>query len=1567
MGSGGGEEFVPPPECPVFQPTWEEFGDPLAYIAKIRPIGEKTGICKIRPPPEWQPPFAVDVDNFRFTPRIQRLNELEAQTRVKLNFLDQIAKFWELQGSTLKIPILERKLLDLYMLSKVVAEEGGFEIVCKDRKWSRVAAKMGYMTGKAVGSLLRVHYERILYPHNLFQSGVSLSTIAQSLNQKTPIAQAVAEFNYNECIAKPEYEPDEKDQEYKPHSIPLRQSLQHGKMNCAGRRANRMKTEPDPIDADVSSNSELRKLQIFGAGPKMAGLGLLTGKDRNGKESEGGERGLDDVKALPSMDIQCPEPEPEPQTAIIPEKVPSMKDSKMELKPVQLKEADIIANVDLYECLVCGRGDDEAKLLLCDGCDDSYHTFCLIPPLQDVPKGDWRCPKCVAQECSKPQEAFGFEQAKRVYTLRSFGEMADVFKSDYFNMPVHMVPTELVEKEFWRLVSCIEEDVSVEYGADVQAKEYGSGFPVKNGKKKLSKEEEEYTSSGWNLNNMPVLPQSLLGHIDGDISGMKVPWLYVGMCFSSFCWHIEDHWSYSINYLHWGEPKTWYGVPAYAAESLENVMRTLAPELFLAQPDLLHQLVTIMNPNILMAHDVPVVRTNQCPGEFVVTFPRAYHSGFNQGYNFAEAVNFCTADWLPMGRRCVEHYRLMRRYCVFSHEELLCRMACETEGLALPMASAIGRELEIAIDEERKLRREAWEMGVSKSEPFEFELLADDERQCHFCKTTCYLSAIACPCCPGRLVCLYHIRDLCRCPTQHKILRYRYTLDELPPMLHKLKSRAEIFDAWAEKVRRALEEENGKKSDLSALKALLEESEMHDFPESSLRQNLMLLVLEADQCASMAQDLMNSRNCVRDKSGATEEQVTLSLEEFKAFVNRLEKLPCTVNYMNEIKELLERVEGFRDAVQLLLVAEDKPDLVRMQELLKEAEHLAPVHLPEKEQLEQRVQRERWLEEVHTALASSLSSQDQGLSEKEAMGGGVSCLNIEVLRRLIDSAMPLGAEPVMDQAVAELQEILTVAESWEDRARACLQARPRMVRSTLESIVAEAHGVPVHLPTVQALKVSLQQADDWTADLEKIQAGDHYPYCSVLERMVSQGRCIPVQLDALSQLEGWLEAASIWQRRAARTFLRRNSCCTLLEVLNPKTCAGDAEKGNECGDNKRTPSQGTDPSFVDTYRSAEREEVEAMRRMREASRASGPPPEGGTTTPCGACGHGDAGLVRQCHQCRAPCHHGCVAPTHRRAGARALCTRCVRSKRPQMATVLNLLVGLQGLPVRLPEGEALQCLAERAMGWQDRVHQALSQGEVVRALEKLKSQPSSHKVAHNTKSRTTIGQKENPNNGSCGTLANVSSEHGGNDDPTYDLQPLTSTSCTELAQSSVCSSQSSRSQQQFHSLLLPPTILAQLEDLLMQGDLIEVSLQETRLLWRLLSSPSSSADQGREHENEALNTEGEYRDDKTCKRKPESEEVCKEERNAADRPADGRKRTKVEKDEGADSGAEFSAASSEHEAQSPSSREGEERPGGGVRFREIGDKLERARGGAAGAVVVGLENVAESKGRPQDEV
>lgn len=47
------------------------------------------------------------------------------------------------------------------------------------------------------------------------------------------------------------------------------------------------------------------------------------------------------------------------------------------------------------------------------------------------------------------------------------------------------------------------------------------------------------------MNNIAKLELSVLKHLN-NISGITIPWMYAGSCFSSFCWHNEDHYCYSI-------------------------------------------------------------------------------------------------------------------------------------------------------------------------------------------------------------------------------------------------------------------------------------------------------------------------------------------------------------------------------------------------------------------------------------------------------------------------------------------------------------------------------------------------------------------------------------------------------------------------------------------------------------------------------------------------------------------------------------------------------------------------------------------------------------------------------------------------------------------------------------------------------------------------------------------------------------------------------------------------------------------------------------------------------------
>lgn len=96
-------------------------------------------------------------------------------------------------------------------------------------------------------------------------------------------------------------------------------------------------------------------------------------------------------------------------------------------------------------------------------------------------------------------------------------------------------------------------------------------------------------------------------------------------------------------------------------------------------------------------------------GSFIVTFPGAYHCGFNTGLNCAEAVNFAPPDWLRFAAASAERYRAFNKPPVISQEELLICAAKENPGTET--AKYAERELDRLIQEEMQLRFGGWAIG----------------------------------------------------------------------------------------------------------------------------------------------------------------------------------------------------------------------------------------------------------------------------------------------------------------------------------------------------------------------------------------------------------------------------------------------------------------------------------------------------------------------------------------------------------------------------------------------------------------------------------------------------------------------------------------------------------------------------------------------------------------------------------------------------------------------------------------------------------------------------------------
>ena len=363
---------------------------------------------------------------------------------------------------------------------------------------------------------------------------------------------------------------------------------------------------------------------------------------------------------------------------------------------------------------------------------------------------------------NEEEESFGFATG-RVYSLSTFKNQANRFYRNWFQITNNASPPKIthaqIESEYWNIVENSKDPVRVHYGSDLDVKSHGSGFSPND-------------PNPWNLTVLPTLPRSLLRFLPEHVSGITIPMMYVGMVFSTFCWHVEDDYLYSINYLHEGAPKTWYGVGSQYSTQFERVMKDTFPDLFEVQPDLLHHLTTMLSPLDFIEAGVPICKAQQNVGEFMITFPQAYHGGFNNGFNVAEAVNFATPDWLPFGELVIKNYQLVKRTHIFSNIELIVNalqfeenpyiitwfvlfflflnlFLCNIFRLLKAFHSAREKEkLSISKISSLNMNQQVW----PTCGPLPYS------KACKMCNTECYLSTVICSC--GAYSCLDHFQEI---------------------------------------------------------------------------------------------------------------------------------------------------------------------------------------------------------------------------------------------------------------------------------------------------------------------------------------------------------------------------------------------------------------------------------------------------------------------------------------------------------------------------------------------------------------------------------------------------------------------------------------------------------------------------------------------------------------------------------------------------------------------------------------------------------------------------------------
>ncbi|RCK60593.1 Protein ECM5 [Candida viswanathii] len=692
-----------PNDIPCYLLNESQLADPITFIDGLLELGKKYGAVKIRLPSAdtelFQSTMQINSDLFWFQTNKLLNNPPEDEIYMRLKFhhdliefhnSEEFAKYEDMENKKInnmatssstsssgsssssmpptftqvsKLPMIDKRPLDLYKLFQSVTIRGGFMEVINRKLWAQIGRELGYK-GKIMTSLsssLKSSYQKILYPYEQYLTAKKSESNPADVTIEHEHSNGKRSLLEDGSVPNKKFKPDDA------NVPPL----------VIGSAKDFRRSVKSKLDKGCLLNTP------YAIDVKQPNVFTVKVDDKKRRR----QNDKVDVLILPKTELDSAlyymaNSEDESRLKA-PPKIASVYTLRQFMeKDIKFQEFLLLANPDYFE-----RDPGDLFYISPEGMEKLYWKYITNRDNTTLFQGG------LELEMGKdiPNYINGSGFVRMGDDLINF---RNCLNSEHLN---------LSHSKLFAIASNNPGNSKPSYffpHLNAELKRYNESKFIK----KLTRS----ALHPWNLHNLPILPNTVLGALNEDDLndlGINESRLNIGMTFATENWSCEDHFTSLVNYQFFGAVKKWYFIPELEFEKFEKLVKEIndthkersninnkkpadvekimkylkkladdveydiilktLDNLINTEGDIrlpyanerLSKLVNsngsfkynqefMISPELLDQHGIKYTTTIQQPGEYIIKFPKSYSSTMSFGFNLSEEVNLATNSWL---------------------------------------------------------------------------------------------------------------------------------------------------------------------------------------------------------------------------------------------------------------------------------------------------------------------------------------------------------------------------------------------------------------------------------------------------------------------------------------------------------------------------------------------------------------------------------------------------------------------------------------------------------------------------------------------------------------------------------------------------------------------------------------------------------------------------------------------------------------------------------------------------------------------------------------------------------